>query len=141
MKCHMKKYFAFVLTVSIIFMFGCSQKISKTALTNHMLGLDYYTIMLENFKACKRWDNCFDIPKEESSVSINQIYDTCINQESDNLPDMLGYSDRMSFGKSIDLCAIDIFYKKYREDFTFDKTPDCIEQCKKVRIEIKKLRK
>ena len=141
MKYHLKKYFAFVLIISIVFILGCSPKISKTAFTNHMLGMDYYHFMLENHKTCEKWDNCFDISKSEADISINQIFDTCINQESESLPDMLGYSDRMSFGKSIDICAIDTFFKKYRDDFTFDKTPECIEQCKKVRIEIKKLRK
>lgn len=135
-----KRYFVFTLIVgSIIFMFGCSQKISKTAFTNHMYGADYSQLH-EHFETCKKWDNCFDFSKAEFKTNINQIYDTCIKQETKNLPQMIGYSDRVSFGTSLDLCATDMFFKRYKENFTFDKTPECIEQCKKIKKLIKKLR-
>jgi len=139
MKSCQKKYFVFTLMVLVFFIFGCAPKVSKTAYINHFLGADYAQIIGDS-KICMRWDSCIAISKAEFEMSVNEIYDTCIKQEGENLPDMLSYGDRKSFEKSTDLCATDTFFKKYKENFTFDKTPECIEGCKKVKNYIKKLR-
>ena len=70
---------------------------------------------------------------------MNHAFDTCIQQEAQNLPNFVGYNDKASFVDSLHICAYSMFVRQHKEKFTFDKSPDCMNNCKIQKAYIEKL--
>jgi len=136
----MKRIFLFIGFISIVFSGCAGPTISKTAFRDHYVNIEWYSLMKEKMEKNTHWGNCFDISEEELKTDINAIYLECIERELQPLPASISTSTENMFQRSIDKCAILKFLSKNKDKFTFDKSPQYLKQCKKIREQISTLK-
>lgn len=136
-----------VLLILIIFVFfsGCaSKRISKTAFKELVYSLDYYEY-LETNKTPKGNSfsadllPCFNVNEPEFKKTINDMAVSCWERELEDAPETidLNSSEFESIKNSVSVCVYTNLVKELKDDFTFDKSPDRVDYCKKIYEKLK----
>gem|GEM_PF-6187053 len=104
--------------------------------------LENTTLIIDYYNDKSDGDRTVDsgvITEEELKKSINDVYEVCITSEIYHVPYEVYYNQEKTFQRSVDYCARKLFLKRYKNDFTFDKCPECESQCKKIQKAIRLL--
>ena len=138
------KFKFLILLVIAIFFSGCTTtKISKTSFREDILhSIDFYEVWKQERHPGSEAVSipCFDIEEDEFREAVNTYGVECWERELENAPDMLSDSDLESLQPSVANCVETKILKRFKEDFTFDKSPEYLEHCKKIYQKLKRLR-
>lgn len=108
---------------------GCA--ISKTELRVHYMDQDWFA-QIKTGPEKTYWGNCFDISDEELKTEVNTIGTQCLERELQDMPSTITWNDQMRFNSSLNACMIMKFFSKHKDKFTFDKSPQYLDECKKI---------
>ena len=125
----------FVIVLFSIILSNCATSISKTAFRDYYHHKDFYA----NMKATPEklhWGTCFDITEEELEIEINRIHLECIDREMQEMPSTINSDQEKMFRTSVELCSVLKYMTKYKDKFTFDKSPQYLDHCKKLYKEL-----
>ena len=110
---------------------ACTTSLSKTAFRDYYINTDWFALM-KKIPEKEYWGNCFDISDEKLKMEVNTIYLECIERELQVMPSTITSNDERRFIRSVDACAINRFYSKQKDKFTFDKSPQYLDKCKQI---------
>jgi len=127
------------LITSIIFSGCASKSISKTSFKELIYSVDYYAYVETNKSPQGRNFKvdilpCFNVEDAEFKNTINSIGVECWERELENAPETLDLNSRefKSIQNSVTVCIYTKVMKEFKDDFTFDKSPDRVDDCKKI---------
>ena len=123
----MKMRILFIGLILTVFA-GCTT--SKTELRAHYMGQDWFAQIKTEPE--KYWGNCIDISDEELKTEVNTICIQCIERELQDMPSAITWNDQQRFNRSVNACAIMKFFSKHKDKFTFDKSPQYLDECKEI---------
>ena len=132
----MKTYIGIACLVILCFCGCATKKISKAAYHESIYSLDFYEQSKSKQSPGLKTPliTCFNIAEAELKQVINSLALECYDKELKNAPEIIdmGSSEFRVMQTSVEICLHMKFYSKYKDDFTFDKSAEDLERCRKI---------